>query len=43
VILGVQISKKKGRRTESEDPILGEVWKIKNGDAFSSKNIPFQN
>jgi len=43
VILGVQISKKKGCRTKSKDPIPGEVWKIKIGGAFSSRNIPLQN
>jgi len=43
VILGVQISKKKGCITESEDPILGRVWKIKTGGAFNSRNIPIQN
>jgi len=42
VILGVQISKKKGCRTELEDPISGGEWKIKTGGAFSSINIPFQ-
>jgi len=43
VILGVQISKKKRCRTESEDPIPKGVWKIKTRGAFSSRNIPFQN
>ena len=42
MILGVQISKKKGCRIELEDSILGWVWKIKTGGVFSSRNIPFQ-
>ena len=41
MILGVQISKMKRCKTELEDSILGGVWKIKTGGAFSSKNIPF--
>ena len=43
MILGVQISKNKGCKTESEDLIPGRVWKIKTGGAFSSINIPFHN
>ena len=42
MILGVQISKKKGCRTKSEDLISGGVWKIKTGGAFSYRNIPSQ-
>ena len=43
MILGVQISKKKGCRIELEDPISGGVWKIKTRRAFSSRNIFFRN
>jgi len=39
----MQISKKKGCRTELEDPISGRVWKIKIGGVFSSRKITFQN
>jgi len=42
VILGVQISKKKGCKIELEDSISGVVWKIKTRGAFNSRNIPFQ-
>ena len=38
MILGVQISKKKGCETELKDPFSGGVWKIKTGGAFSSRN-----
>jgi len=43
VILGVQISKRNGCRTESEETTPGGVWKIKTRGAFSSRNIPFRN
>jgi len=41
VTLGVQLSKKKGCRTEIESPIIEGGVNLKTGDAVSSRNILF--